>query len=71
METGGGPLRRLLSAGTIGGELRAALMEMDARKFSVHLIGGFNRAELPIEPRGLLGRTKPFRSTSSEPRPRA
>ena len=42
---------------TLAGELRAALMEMDARKLSVHLIGGFNRAELPFESRGLLGRT--------------
>ena len=42
---------------TMAGELHAALMEMDAYALSVHLIGGINRAELPFEPRGLLGRT--------------
>ena len=41
---------------TMADELRAALTEMDAYKLSVHLIGGFNRADLPFEPKGLLGR---------------
>ncbi len=36
-------------------ELHAALMEMDAYKLSVHLIGGINRAELPFKPKGMLG----------------
>ena len=41
---------------TMADELQAVLMEMDAYGLSVHLIGGFNRAELPFEPKGLLGR---------------
>ncbi|MDJ0949597.1 MAG: arginine deiminase [Alphaproteobacteria bacterium] len=39
----------------MGNELRAALMEMDAYKLSVHLIGGIARAELPFEPKGMVG----------------
>ena len=35
-------------------ELHACLMEMDAYKLSVHLIGGINRAELPFDPKGML-----------------
>ena len=37
-------------------ELHACLTEMEAYRLSVHLIGGINRAELPFEPKGLLGR---------------
>ncbi|MGI9508618.1 MAG: arginine deiminase [Geminicoccaceae bacterium] len=37
-------------------ELHACLMEMDAYKLSVHLIGGISRAELPFKPKGMLGR---------------
>ena len=37
-------------------DLYAALMEMDAYTLSVHLIGGISRAELPFEPKGMLGR---------------
>ena len=37
-------------------ELHACLMEMDAEKLSIHLIGGINRAELPFEPKGMVGR---------------
>ena len=37
-------------------ELQACLMEMDPYKLSVHLIGGLNRAELPFEPAGMIGR---------------
>lgn len=37
-------------------DLHACLMEMDAYKLSVHLIGGINRAELPFEPAGMMGR---------------
>ena len=35
-------------------ELRAAFMEMDSDKLSLHLVGGLNRAELPFEPRGMF-----------------
>lgn len=37
-------------------ELHAAMMEMDAYKLSVHLIGGINRSELPFKPSGMLGK---------------
>ena len=37
-------------------DLYACLMEMDAYKLSVHLIGGISRAELPFEPKGMLGK---------------
>ena len=37
-------------------DLHACLMEMEAYKLSVHLIGGISRAELPFEPKGMLGR---------------
>ena len=37
-------------------ELYACLMEMDAYQLSVHLVGGISRAELPFEPKGMLGR---------------
>ncbi len=36
-------------------DLHAALMEMDAYKLSVHLVGGISRAELPFEPKGMFG----------------
>ena len=37
-------------------DLHAAMMEMDAEKLSIHLVGGMNRAELPFEPKGMLAR---------------
>ena len=37
-------------------ELYAWLMEMEAYQLSVHLVGGISRAELPFEPKGMLGR---------------
>ena len=40
----------------IGQDLYACLMEMDAYKLSTHLIGGISRAELPFEPKGMLGK---------------
>ncbi|WP_119165288.1 arginine deiminase [Algihabitans albus] len=37
-------------------DLHACLTEMEAYQLSVHLIGGISRAELPFEPKGMLGR---------------
>ena len=37
-------------------ELYACLMEMEAYQLSVHLVGGISRAELPFEPKGMLGK---------------
>ena len=53
-------LKLRISENTVGvgmaQELHDCLMEMDAYKLSVHLVGGIARAELPFEPKGMIGR---------------
>ncbi|MDZ7839313.1 MAG: arginine deiminase [Gammaproteobacteria bacterium] len=52
-------LDRRINENTVGvgltADLHAALTEMDAERLSSVLIGGMSRAELPFEPRGVLG----------------
>ena len=49
-------LERRINENTVGvglaDDLRAALMEMDADALSLILMGGMNKAELPVEPKG-------------------